>query len=126
MGSDTGETTAVNVDVFQAAQGDLDGNQIVNIADIFEIKGSPRGFGTGATDATWTDGDIVGMGLGTPANGIVNIWDIFAIKSAGHFGAGSYAAGDEAGYNAVPEPGSLAMLALGLFGLLAWKRRQKL
>lgn len=67
---------------------------------------------------------MVGNGLGTAPNGIVNIWDIFAIKQTALFRTGSYAAGDEVVYNAVPEPSTLVMLAMGLLGILVWRCRR--
>ena len=103
-GVENSEPAQVTISVF--AHGDVDRNGKVDIRDIFKIKLSDKGFGTGATDATWEDGDFVGNGLGTPPNGIVNIHDIFAIKAAGRFGAGPYM--DQ------PVVGSLSLSGLSL------------
>ncbi len=122
-------SSETNVTVFQAAYGDIDGDRDVDIFDLLKIKTSLKGFGTGATDAEWIDGDMAGFGPNSPANGIVDIWDILAIKQANKFGTGEYAAsvqpGDQTAVtSAVPEPGTLAMLAMGLLGLLIWRRKR--
>lgn len=116
----------LNVDLFQAAAGDTDGNGDVNGFDIQAILSSNK-FGTPQA-ADWRDGDFTG-------DGIVNGFDIQAILSANLFGTGPYAAaqpglpaGEPAGGvggRAVPEPGTWVLLAGGLLSGLALRGRKR-
>ena len=107
----TYENNAVQVHLLQAQFGDLDGNRQVNILDIFKIKTSDHGFGKPGP-ATWADGDCVGSSPNSSPNGVVNIFDIFAIKGAGSFGQGPYATGDEMVAPGVEALGADAMAKL--------------
>ena len=120
------DQTELSIDVFQAAHGDVDGDRVVGTEDIVVIKTSDHGFAKPGP-ATWLDGDIIGHGLDTPPDGIVDLWDIFAIKRAGLYGEGQYApdapGGNLLSASAVPEPGTFVLLAIALVGLLVWRRR---
>ncbi len=111
--------------VLQAAPGDTNGDREVNNSDLQEILGSgsfnqpPRS----PDPWDWRCGDFDG-------NGIVNNSDLQLILATGLFGKGPYEAvgsGQLGGAGVVvPEPGTLAMLACGLIGLLRWRRRSRL
>ncbi|MBN2475981.1 MAG: pre-peptidase C-terminal domain-containing protein [Pirellulales bacterium] len=75
--------TTVEVDLFQAAPGDANGDGAVNGKDIQAILAANK-FGTAAR-ATWLEGDFTG-------NGVVDGNDIQAILAANLFGTGPYIA----------------------------------
>lgn len=88
---------SVTAAMFQAGYGDVDGDRDVDIFDILWIKIGPKGFGKGATDADWTDGDMVGATTSAPPNGTVDIFDIVKIKLVDLFGRGPYYPAEKGG-----------------------------
>jgi autotransporter-associated beta strand protein len=102
-----------------AAAGDLDLDGDVDIFDIVGLDGS----GTYGTDAAagWADGDM-------NYDGLANLFDLVAIDGGGAFGAGGYLpapTGSLAATSvAVPEPGSLALLAAAGTAAMRWWRRR--
>ncbi len=108
------DATAVEVSAFQAAPGDVNGDQKVDNTDLQQILGAGS-FGSPG-DWQWPQGDFNG-------DGDVNNNDLQTILGTGLFGAGVYAAG--AGDMApVPEPGALLLLLTAALGLLLWGRRR--
>ena len=85
--------------------GDADLNGTVNGADLNTVLSNYNKTGMG-----WTDGDFDG-------NGTVNGADLNIVLSNYNQSAGVTAA--------VPEPGTLGMLALGAVGVLAWNGWRK-
>jgi T5SS/PEP-CTERM-associated repeat protein len=88
--------------------GDANGDHIVNINDLSKILANYD-----KTGMYWIDGDFNG-------DGTVDISDLSSLLANYDV---TYTAG--AGIRAVPEPGTVALLAAGLVGLLAyaWRKR---
>ncbi len=112
----TNDAATIDVSVFQAAAGDTNGDRQVNNADLQEILGAGS-FGAGHGWG-WRQGDFNG-------DEVVNNADLQLILATGLFGTGLYgAAAPETGVLVVPEPGTLLLLASGVFGLLLARRRR--
>ncbi len=96
-------------------RGDLNNDGIVDAADENVLKAA---WGTSFASSTWE----VNRLLGDPSNdGFVGVDDVeWVRKQFGLTGGGTPAAGA-----AVPEPGSLALLAMGSFMLLVLRRRSR-
>jgi len=137
---------SVAIDLFQAADGDTDGNGAIDGGDIENILAANRLMN--GLPADWTQGDFDGDGLASSS-------DIEAILATGLFGRGRYVDGllDEPAVglggmptgdatigsamgrlhpvstgSLVPEPSSVAMLAAGGLGLLwaVWRRWRRI
>jgi len=111
--------TTVDVGLFQAAAGDVDGNREINNSDLQQILGANSFNHPG--DWGWPQGDF-------NCDGLVNNTDLQLILATGLFGTGPYAASADGMPDgspiSVPEPGTLLMLACGLIGLW-WRRRRR-
>ncbi len=129
--------TAVNVEMFQAAPGDINGNRQIDNIDMLMILAA-NSFNNG-TGFDWTKGDFDG-------DMDVDNSDLALVLGHGLFGTGPYAAAvpgtnDEgvvdlgsaythdgtpgivgAGPLVVPEPCAWVLLASGGAGLLLWRR----
>ena len=98
--------------------GDANGDGFVDGTDLDIVLSNYN-----RTGATWAQGDFNG-------DGVVNGQDLDAILSNynqnngiyGMFGPGG--SGGSSVTMAVPEPGTLSMLALGVVGVLAWTARR--
>ncbi len=110
--------TTVDVNVFQAAPGDSDGNREINNADLQQILAATS-FNNG-TGFDWTQGDFDG-------DTDVDNADLQLILATDLFGVGPYAsvAGDvgEGGLIVVREPRTLVLFACAVTGLCCWRRR---
>ncbi len=104
--------TAVDVNVFQAAPGDTDGNRQIDNTDLQQILGA-NSFNNGI-GFDWMQGDFDG-------DTDVDNGDLQLILATGLFGTGAYAAvaadAFDSGLVVVPEPGAAALLTCGLIGL---------
>ncbi len=107
------DETTVEVSVFQAAPGDVDGDRQIDNGDLQAILGA--GSFNNPGEWSWPQGDFNG-------NGSVGNDDLQMILATGLFGGGVYAA--DAGAVVVPEPGTLMLLVGGLIGLF-WLRRHR-
>ena len=99
-----GAASATGIPVAAVNDADFDNNGVVNGADFLRWQ---RGFGTNGTNA---QGDADG-------NGVINAADLAIWKSS--FGGAPAAAA----VGAVPEPGSLALLAVGAVATSLVRRR---
>jgi len=100
------------VTVMATISGDFNLDGTVNLTDLAILR---TGFGGGTT---WAAGDV-------NYDGVVNLTDLAILRA--NFGK-SIASGPVAGAGVgspVPEPGTLALLGCGLFGLLAYARRKR-
>jgi autotransporter-associated beta strand protein len=104
------DPVAKQLTVMAVVPGDFTLDGTVNLADYNLIKAN---FGTGTT---WVTGDA-------NYDGVVNLDDYNIMKT--NFGV-SFPTGAPLAGAAVPEPGTLALLAGGLIGLLAcaWRKRK--
>ncbi len=103
----------VDVELFIAKGGDTDGDGKVWLEDWLNFR--PNFDATGSPGLDWTDGDFDGNG---------KVWlEDWLIFRPGFSGTPYYVFPTEG--EAVPEPGTLAMLLAGLIGLAvtAWRRR---
>ncbi len=107
---------SVDVDLFQAAAGDTDGNRQIDNADLQQILGAGSFNNPGQWG--WPQGDFNG-------DTDVDNADLQLILATGDFGTGSYAAVApgllDAGVVTVPEPSTIAML-IGILSLLLLSR----
>jgi len=114
--------TTVEVEVFQAAAGDVDGDREINNADLQQILGANSFNNPGQWN--WTQGDFDG-------DTDVDNADLQMILATGLFGSGPYAAdardGCDCGQVVVPEQGTLLLAAMGILSLLSagWRKRWK-
>jgi autotransporter-associated beta strand protein len=101
-----------------AAAGDTNLNGQVDVFDLVAVNSSGK-YGTG-TASIWNQGDF-------NYDGVTSVFDLVSINTSGAYGQGNYfpasptAAG---GISAVPEPGSLGLLAAGVVGLAVARRRR--
>ncbi len=101
---------AVELNLFQAAPGDIDGDRQINNRDLQLILAA-NSFLAG-TGFGWTEGDFDG-------DTDVDNGDLQLILATGLFGSGNYAA-----LAAVPEPGMLVLMVTAGAGLFWWRRRR--
>ena len=98
------DTNTVELQSLNALPGDADGDTDVDITDINILATN-----FGADPAEWTQGNFDDTD--------VDITDIGILAANfGDYDPGSGASG-------VPEPAAMLLFALGLFGLIGWRRR---
>jgi hypothetical protein len=117
---------AYTLQIMATIAGDVDLNGTIDFSDLNYILGD-----YGMTGATWADGDV-------NYDGVVDFSDLnyvlgnygstlpAAVDVAGsHIDAAGLAVLHAHGLTVVPEPGTIALLAAGLLGLLAyaWRKR---
>ncbi len=107
-------TETVDLDVFVALGGDVDGDKKVWLSDWAALRAH---FGNTATDKTWTEGNFDPW-----VDGKVWLSDWAALRA--NFGNSDYTVA-EGGASAVPEPGTIAMLLAALAGLDVAVRRRR-
>jgi len=108
-----------DVQIMVTMPGDVDLDGDVDFADYNKVLAD---FNAGMTGAYWADGDF-------NYNGVVDFADYNTTLSYFNLGAAMVALpelGGPRGLAGVPEPGTLALLAGGLIGLLAyaWRKRK--
>ncbi len=99
-----------------AAAGDTNLNGQVDVFDLVSVNSSGK-YGSG-TASVWSQGDF-------NYDGVTSVFDLVSINGSGAYGRGNYfpaAPTVAGGLAAVPEPGSLGLLAAGLVGLAAARR----
>ena len=104
-----------------AAPGDTGLNGTVDVFDLVSVNSAGR-YGTG-TAAVWSQGDF-------NYDGVTNVFDLVSINTAGAYGQGSYfpaapSAGSLGSPAAVPEPGTLGLVALAAAAALGFQRRMR-
>jgi autotransporter-associated beta strand protein len=111
------DATASQVTIMATYVGDIDLSGKVDVADLTALLNNYN-----KTGMVWADGNF-----DYDVNGAVNVADLTALlnnynKSVG----GSVVAGLSTATSAVPEPGTFALSAMGLLGLVAyaWRKRK--
>ena len=101
-----------------AAPGDTNLNGSVDVFDLVAVNSAGK-YGTG-TAAVWSQGDF-------NYDGVTNVFDLVSINSAGAYGQGNYFPATPTSIGsvaAVPEPGTLGLVAAGLAALAVSRRRR--